>query len=76
MRSSVPSGMVRWPRIQIRVTDCYTATRFAHQGGCVCRGLRKTALESNVWEPDLHAQLRALEDGALAMDTDPGDGLL
>ena len=42
----------------------------------MCRGSRRTALESNVWEPDLHAQLRALEDGALAMDTDPGDGLL
>ena len=28
------------------------------------------------WEPDLHAQARALEDGALATDTDPGDGLL
>ena len=28
------------------------------------------------WEPDLHAQLRALEDGALATDTDPGDALL
>ena len=68
--------MVRWPRIQIRVTDCHTATRFAHQGGYVCRGLRKTALESNVLEPDLHAQLRALEEGALAIDTDPSDGLL
>ena len=28
------------------------------------------------WEPDLHAQARALEDGALATDTDPADGLL
>ena len=27
------------------------------------------------WEPDLHAQARALEDGALGTDTDPGEGL-
>ena len=46
------------------------------QGGYVCRGLRTKALESNVFEPDLNAQLRALEEGPLAMDTDPSDGLL
>ena len=46
------------------------------QGGYVCRGLRKTVLDSNVWEPGLHMQLRALEEGPLAIDTDPSDGLL
>ena len=47
-----------------------------NQGGYVCRGLRKTVLDSNVWEPGLHMQLRALEEGPLAIDTDPSDGLL